>query len=98
VDEGAFLLDVREPKELEAGFIPGATAIPLDQLRDRLSEIPREEIIYVNCHAGLRGYLASRILQENGFKAVNLDGGYKTYSIAKKERALVQEELIQFID
>jgi CoA-disulfide reductase len=82
---GAYLLDVREPKELEGGYIAGAHHIPLDQLRSRLAELPAAETIYVYCHAGLRGYLATRILQENGFRVKNLDGGYKTYSIATSE-------------
>ncbi|EMR03325.1 FAD-dependent oxidoreductase [Cesiribacter andamanensis] len=82
---GAFVLDVREKKELEGGFIEGAVHIPLDQLRDRLAELPAAETIYIYCHAGLRGYLASRILQEWGFAVKNLDGGYKTYSVACQE-------------
>lgn len=97
VAAGAFLLDVREPKELEAGFIPGATGIPLDQLRDRLTELPQKEIIYVNCHAGMRGYLANRILRENGFNAVNLDGGYRTYCIAKQERILAKAGIFELV-
>ena len=73
------LLDVRTPAEVEAGTIPGARNIPLDQLRDRLGELPRDKEILVFCQVGLRGYLASRILAQHGLKCRNLTGGYKTY-------------------
>lgn len=82
----ACVLDVREPKEWDAGYIPDAFHIPLDQLRDRLTALAAEETIYVYCHTGLRGYLATRVLQENGFEVKNLDGGYKTYSVAMVKR------------
>mgnify|MGYP005749985215 FL=1 len=80
VRAGGTLVDVRNPIELEMGFIEGARNIPVDELRERLNELPKDETIYVNCQVGLRGYLATRILQENGFKVKNLDGGWKTYS------------------
>lgn len=80
VANGGFLVDVRNPGELKLGFIKGAVNIPLDELRNRLDELPKDKPIYVNCQVGLRGYLAARILTHNGFKAVNLDGGWKTYS------------------
>ncbi|MHC4526210.1 MAG: DsrE/DsrF/DrsH-like family protein, partial [Planctomycetota bacterium] len=73
------LLDVRTPAEHEAGTIPGATNIPLDQLRDRLGEVPSDTELLVFCQAGLRGYIATRILLQSGFTARNLTGGYKTY-------------------
>jgi len=86
VAAGGILIDVREPKEREAGFIPGSLNIPLGQLRERLSELPREQTIYVSCQVGLRGYLAARILQQHGFRVKNLDGGYKTYASVKAEQ------------
>lgn len=61
---GACMLDVREPKEWEEAHIEGALHIPPDQLRDRLTELPSAATIFLYCHAGLRGYLATRILQE----------------------------------
>ena len=76
------LLDVRNPGELEAGAIPGAKNIPLDKLRDRLDELPRDKELLVFCQAGLRGYLACRILSQKGFACRNLSGGYKTYRAA----------------
>lgn len=80
VSSGATLVDVRDPGEQKAGFIKGSINIPLNDLRDRLNELPKDETVYVSCQVGLRGYLASRILTENGFKVKNLDGGWKTYS------------------
>ncbi len=78
-----FLLDVRTPDEFEMGAIQGAVNIPVDELRDRLSEIPRDKTLYIYCAVGLRGYLALKILKARGFDNVyNLSGGYKTYSAA----------------
>ncbi|MEG9328561.1 CoA-disulfide reductase [Salinimicrobium catena] len=93
-ESGAFILDVREEKEWEAGHIEGAVHFPLDTLRDRISELPASETIYLYCHAGLRGYLATRILEENGLKVKNLDGGNKTYQVAMKERRLAERAII----
>lgn len=84
IKKGGYLLDVRTVKEFENGHIEGAVNIDLNQLRERLAEIPEDKTIHINCQVGLRGYLASRILQQNGFKVKNLTGGYKTYSILKK--------------
>ncbi|OPZ31289.1 MAG: Coenzyme A disulfide reductase [Lentisphaerae bacterium ADurb.BinA184] len=75
---GDFLLDVREPEEYAAGHLEGATLIPLGKLRQRLNEIPRGRRVVAYCKVGLRGYLAERILRQNGFDAYNLSGGYLT--------------------
>ena len=65
------------------GTIPGFINIPVDELREHLDELPKEKPIVVTCAVGLRGYLAYRILVQNGFKHVrNLSGGYKTWSVA----------------
>lgn len=78
-----FLLDVRTEEEFEMGAIQGAVHIPLDSLRSRLEEIPRDKKIYIYCAVGLRGYLALKVLKARGFEQVyNLSGGYKTYSCA----------------
>jgi len=78
-----FLLDVRSRNEFSLGSIPGSVNIPVDELRENLAMIPPNRTIIVNCAAGLRGYLASRILMQKGFKDVyNLSGGYKTYESA----------------
>jgi rhodanese-related sulfurtransferase len=70
-----FLLDVREPVELVVESAPGATNIPLGQLRSRLGELPRDREILVICRSGGRAYYATRILLQNGFKARTLSGG-----------------------
>lgn len=78
-DPDAFLLDTRNPMEYMAGTIPGFVNIPLDSLRDRLDEIPKDKTIYVTCQIGLRGYIAARILMQNGYDVYNLSGGYRLY-------------------
>jgi rhodanese-related sulfurtransferase len=80
----ATILDVRTKEETEGGeVIPGSLNIPLDELRGRLDEIPKNKPVYIYCAIGLRGYLALQILTQRGFADVkNLSGGYKTYSIA----------------
>ncbi len=74
------LLDVRMPAEVQAGAIPGAVNIPVDELRSRLAELPRDKELLVYCQVGLRGYVACRMLQQAGFRCRNLTGGYKTYA------------------
>lgn len=77
------LIDVRTSDEFELGAIKGAVNFPLDELREHLNEIPHDKPIWVYCGVGLRGYLASNILKENGFQSVrNLVGGIKTYKAA----------------
>jgi len=78
---GAFLLDVREEEEFRRGSIDCAVNIPLDQLRQRLCELPRDCPIWVNCARGHRSYYAVRILQQSGFAAHNLSGGYNTWEV-----------------
>ena len=73
------LLDVRTLEEVQAGMIPGAMHIPLHELRKKISELSTEKEYMIYCQAGLRGYLAYRILKQHGLRACNLDGGYKTY-------------------
>ena len=80
---GVTLVDVRTRDEFELGAIPGVLNLPLDGLREHLDEIPRDKPVWVYCGVGLRGYLASNILKDNGFKEVrNLIGGLKTYKAA----------------
>lgn len=77
------LIDTRTPEEFSFGTIPGAVNIPLDEMRDRLSEIPADRPVVLFCAVGLRGYLAQRILIGRGYRnTANLIGGYKTYSTA----------------
>ena len=79
-----FLLDVRTATEFSSGNIPGAVNIPVDELRGRLSEIPRDRDIAVYCQVGQRGYLATRILLQSGYPVSNIGGGYKTYKLFER--------------
>lgn len=84
LSEDQVLLDVRNPGELESvGFIEGAINIPVDQLRQRMNELPKDKEIVIYCQVGLRGNVAYRQLVNSGFKARNLLGGYRTYKFAK---------------
>jgi rhodanese-related sulfurtransferase len=73
------LVDVREPEEFAAGHIPGAVNVPLSQMRQRIAELPRDREIWVSCGVGQRAYYATRFLAQNGFRPLNLSGGYTTY-------------------
>lgn len=80
--EGA-LIDVRAIEEFQEGAIPNALHIPVDELRERLDEVPDDKPIYLYCGVGLRGYVALKILKQSGFENVyNLSGGYRTYAAA----------------
>ena len=76
------IVDVRSPQEFEAGTIANAINIPLNELRHRLDELPADRELVVLCKEGLRGYLATRILNQRGFKARNLLGGYNLWRLA----------------
>lgn len=79
----AMIIDSRTKEEYDFGHIEGAINIPVDEIRSRLNEIPRDKKIIVYCAVGLRGYIASRILMQHGYTDVyNLSGGYRTYSCA----------------
>src|SRR5262249_10370422 len=75
------VLDVRTPSEFAAGHLPGAVNIPVDELRGRLDELPRDRPIAAYCQVGQRGYLATRFLLQAGIRAVNVGGGFKTYQL-----------------
>jgi rhodanese-related sulfurtransferase len=79
------LLDVRRADERERGFIPGSTHIPLDALRQRLNELPRDREIITYCQSGQRSYNASRILSQHGFHVRNLTGSYRTWQITQPQ-------------
>jgi len=88
--ETALLLDVRTKAEFEAGHIPNAINIPVDEIRDRMQELPLDRPIYIYCEAGLRGYLAQRILRQTGYETVaNLSGGYVSWKAADQEMQLL---------
>jgi NADPH-dependent 2,4-dienoyl-CoA reductase/sulfur reductase-like enzyme/rhodanese-related sulfurtransferase len=73
------ILDVRTAREVSFGTIPGAVNIPVDDLRGKLAQLDKATEWLVTCQVGLRGYLACRILNQNGYKCRNLTGGYKTW-------------------
>ncbi|MDR3602456.1 MAG: CoA-disulfide reductase [Desulfosporosinus sp.] len=77
----ALLLDVRTDDEFNNGHLEGAVNIPVDSLRERMGELDKSKEIFGYCQIGLRGYVAARILTQNGFKVKNIDGGYKCASM-----------------
>jgi rhodanese-related sulfurtransferase len=75
------IIDVRSPEEFAKGAIPNAINIPVDEIRSRMGEIPKDKAIRIYCQAGLRGYLAQRILMQNGINDIlNLSGGYQLWN------------------
>jgi len=75
------LVDVRTFQENKLGSIPGSTCVPVDELRDRLEDLPKSKELLVFCQVGLRGYVAARILKQLGYKVRNLSGGYRRYAM-----------------
>lgn len=93
-NNNSIIIDIREEFELATGVIENSINIPLTVLRHRLNEIPKNKMIYVTCQVGLRGYIACRILSQNGFDCANIDGGIKTYlAIKKAEKALNNQNI-----
>ncbi|UNT71648.1 CoA-disulfide reductase (plasmid) [Bacillus sp. N447-1] len=88
VEKGGYLIDVREPYELKQGVIKGAVNIPLDELRERIDEIPKDKELYITCKLGMRGYVAARLLMEKGYKVKNVDGGFKLYATVLPNRII----------
>ena len=85
------LIDVRLRKEFEAGTIPNAINIPVDELRDRMNEIPKDRNTYIFCQIGLRGYIAQRILVQNGYENIkNVSGGYVLWKACTTEQKLLE--------
>lgn len=90
-DGSVTLLDTRTTKEFSRGYIKGFKNIPVDELRDRLDEIEKGKPIYVICQSGLRSYIASRILEGNGYEAYNFSGGFRFYDTVMNDRVLIQQ-------
>jgi NADPH-dependent 2,4-dienoyl-CoA reductase/sulfur reductase-like enzyme/rhodanese-related sulfurtransferase len=89
------LIDVRTALEFVEGNIPGSINIPVDELRGRLHELDKQRNIYIYCQIGLRGYLAQRILLQNGFQQVlNISGGYKLWSACDLESNIKESSLV----
>ena len=79
IPESVVVLDVRTPEEYAAGHLPGSRNIPVDELRERLEEIPQDREIWIYCQVGLRGYVAQRILMQRRPEqpVYNLSGGWR---------------------
>ncbi|MBL9172595.1 MAG: FAD-dependent oxidoreductase [Verrucomicrobiales bacterium] len=84
VPPGSMILDVRRREEREKGFIPGSVSIPLDELRGRLAELPKDREILVSCQTGQRAYFACRLLTQHGFRVRNLSGAWRTWDAATR--------------
>jgi rhodanese-related sulfurtransferase len=81
--DSAFLLDVRQPNEIVREGVPNAVNIPLDELRTRIGELPRDREIHVVCRSAQRAYYATRVLMQNGLNVRNVSGGVLAYDILK---------------
>ncbi|MHC4700898.1 MAG: FAD-dependent oxidoreductase [Planctomycetota bacterium] len=86
LNDDDFVLDVRTPAEFNRGNVPSSVNIPVDELRDRLGELPEDTTLNVYCGVGIRSYIACRILMQNGFVARSLSGGFVTYRSYENER------------
>lgn len=87
-DGSVTLLDVRTVTEVRRGKIDGFINIPLDSLRERINEIPKDKPVYLHCHSGLRSYIALRILKGNGYDCFNLAGGWRLYESVINEKTV----------
>lgn len=88
-DKNVTMLDVRTSEEFNSGHIDGFKNIPVDELRERLEEIEKNKPVYLICQSGLRSYIASRILEGNGFETYNFSGGFRFYDSVVNERELI---------
>lgn len=89
-DKNVTMLDVRTSEEFNSGHIEGFKNIPVDELRERLEEIEKNKPVYLICQSGLRSYIASRILEGNGFETYNFSGGFRFYDSVVNERELIK--------
>ncbi|MDO4454727.1 MAG: FAD-dependent oxidoreductase [Eubacteriales bacterium] len=89
-DGNVTLLDVRTEREYGRGHIEGFKNIPVDELRDRMSEIEKGKPVYVICQSGLRSYIATRILAGNGYETYNFAGGFRFYDAVMNDRCLIE--------
>lgn len=87
-DGSVTLLDVRTVTEVKRGRIDGFINIPLDSLRERIEEIPKDKPVYLHCHSGLRSYIALCILKGNGYDCFNLAGGWRLYESVINEKTV----------
>ena len=89
-DKDVVLIDVRTVCEFSRGHIDGFKNIPVDELRERISEIEKGKPVYLICQSGLRSYIASRILEGNGYETYNFSGGFRFYDAVVNDRALIE--------
>ena len=89
-DKDVVLIDVRTVCEFSRGHIDGFKNIPVDELRERISEIEKGKAVYLICQSGLRSYIASRILEGNGYETYNFSGGFRFYDAVVNDRALIE--------
>ena len=89
-DGSVTLLDTRTVGEYKRGHVEDFVNIPVDELRERMSEIPTGKPVYVICQSGLRSYIATRILEGYGFEAYNFAGGFRFYDAVMNDRALIE--------
>ena len=93
-DGSVTLLDTRTPGEFRRGHIDGFINIPVDELRERISELESGRPVYVICQSGLRSYIATRILEGCGFEAYNFAGGFRFYDAVMNDKALIELALL----
>ena len=89
-DKDVVLLDVRTVGEFSMGHIDGFKNIPVDELREQISEIEKGKLVYLICQSGLRSYIASCILEGNGYETYNFSGGFRFYDAVVNDRALIE--------
>ena len=89
-NDSVTLLDTRTVQEYDRGHIDGFINIPVDELRENLNKLPDNKPVYVICQSGLRSYIATRILEGNGYTAYNFAGGYRFYDAVSNDRALIE--------
>ena len=89
-DKSAVLLDVRTVDEFSRGHMDGFKNIPVDELRERINEVEKGKPVYLICQSGLRSYIASRILEGNGYETYNFSGGFRFYDAVVNDRTLIE--------
>ena len=97
-DKSVVLLDVRTVDEFSRGHIEGFKNIPVDELRERINEIEKGKPVYLICQSGLRSYIASRILEGNGYEIYNFSGGFRFYDAVVNDRALIERSYVCGMD
>lgn len=87
-DGSNVFVDVRTPEEFSRGHIEGSVNIPVDCMRERMSEIPRDRHVCLICHSALRSYIAARMLEQNGYECSHLAGGFRLYSSVVRDKGI----------